>query len=62
MVEIQSANEDYDLNKLKKEGELVGGVWFLSLAQLIKFKKNYGRQKDFDDIALMEKYLKDNAI
>lgn len=62
MVEIQSANEDYDLDKLKKGGELVHGVWFLSLAQLIKFKKDYGRQKDFDDIALMEKYLKDNAI
>lgn len=57
MTEIQSGDEDYDLEKLKKDGEFIAGVWFLSLNQLIKFKRNYGRPKDFDDIVLMEKYL-----
>lgn len=60
MTEIQSDDEDYDLEKLKEEGEFIDGLWFLSLNQLIKFKKNYGRPKDFDDIALMEKYLKEH--
>ena len=60
MTETLSGNENYDLERLKKEGELINGVWFLSLNQLIKFKQDYGRPKDFDDIALMEKYLKEH--
>lgn len=58
MIGVQSGNKDYDLEDLKKEGELIEGIWFLSLKQLIQFKKNYGRPKDFDDIKLMEGYLK----
>lgn len=58
MIESQLGDEDYNLEKLKEEGELINGIWFLSLDQLIKFKRNYGRPKDFDDIALMEKYTK----
>jgi hypothetical protein len=61
MIEVQSGNKDYDLEELKKEGELIDGIWFLSLKQLIQFKKNYGRPKDFDDIKLMEGYLKDHS-
>lgn len=61
MVEIQSKDEDYDLQKLREGGELVNGIWFLSIEQLIKFKRDYGRQKDFDDIVLMENYLVKNA-
>lgn len=57
MTEIQSGDEDFDLEKLKREGECIDGIWFLSLDQLIKFKLNYGRPKDFDDIALIRKYL-----
>lgn len=62
VTEIQSGDEDYDLEKLKEEGEFIDGVWFLSLNQLIKFKRIYGRPKDFDDIALMEKYLKGSDL
>lgn len=58
MTDIQSGDEDYDLERLKKEGELINNVWFISLSQLIKLKRNYGRPKDFNDINLMEEYLK----
>jgi hypothetical protein len=61
MIDCQSGDEDLDLEALKKEGEMVRGVWFLSLKQLIKFKREYGRPKDFDDIALMEEYLKNHS-
>jgi len=62
MVEIISGDEILNLKALKKEGEEINGIWFLSLKQLIKFKKAYGRSKDFDDIALMEKYLNSKII
>lgn len=62
MIICQCGEEDLYLEDLKKEGEKVNGVWFLSLKQLIKFKREYGRQKDFDDIALMEKYLNEHTV
>lgn len=57
MTEIQLGDEDFNLEKLQKEGQLIKGIWFLSLNQLIKFKRQYGRDRDFDDISLIEKYL-----
>ncbi|MFM2357492.1 MAG: hypothetical protein RJA61_229 [Candidatus Parcubacteria bacterium] len=61
MLEVMSGDKTFDLKTLVKEGEKVQGVWFMSLSQLIFFKKEYGRQKDFDDITLMEKYIKENS-
>ncbi len=58
MTEMQSDDRDLDLEVLKKEGELINGIWFLNLQQLSNLKKEYGRPKDFDDVALIEKYLK----
>ena len=37
--------------------EIVRGVPFLSLQQLMEFKRDYGRQKDFDDVELILNYL-----
>jgi hypothetical protein len=62
MVEIQSKDEDYNLQNLKEDGELINGIWFLSIEQLIKFKKDYGRPKDFDDIVAMENYLAKHSV
>ncbi len=61
MLEITCGNEDFDLEALQKGGEKIDGMWFMSLAQLIKFKKEYGRPKDFEDIAMMEKFMKENG-
>ena len=43
---------------LMKNGETIDGLHFLSLEQLIKFKRDYGRPKDFEDIALIEEFLR----
>ena len=37
--------------------EEIEGILFCSLQQLIEFKKDYGREKDLADIALIEKFL-----
>lgn len=58
LLELGFGDEALTAKDLMKEGEFIDGFWFLSLDQLIKFKKDYGRPKDFDDIALMEKFLK----
>ena len=57
VVDMRIGDEIYDLQRLKLEGEKIDDMWFLSLKQLIDFKRVYGRQKDFDDIELIERYL-----
>lgn len=57
MLEVNCGNERFDLPALKKEGEVIDGIWFMSLSQLITFKKAYGRPKDFQDIELIQKFL-----
>lgn len=57
VVDMRIGDEIYDLERLKSEGEKIDDMWFLSLKQLIEFKRVYGRQKDFDDIEMIEKYL-----
>lgn len=48
------------LDDLKKDAEIINGIYFMSLTQLIQFKKSHGRTKDFEDIKLIEDYLKKN--
>jgi hypothetical protein len=57
MVEMNIDEKVYRLNDLTDEAMIVDGIHFLSLNQLIEFKEAYGRQKDFDDIMLIKKYL-----
>jgi len=61
LLELGFQNEAMTAIDLMKEGEVINGIPFLSLYQLIKFKKDYGRPKDFDDIALMKEYLKSDS-
>jgi hypothetical protein len=49
-----------ETQNLINNAEIINGIPFLSLPELIKFKTALGRQKDFDDIKLIEKYLKNN--
>ena len=39
---------------------VVDGVPFLNMEELKKFKRAFGRQKDYDDIALLDAYLLSN--
>jgi len=50
-----------DTNLLIKEADMINGYPFIQLTEFIKFKKELGRPKDFDDIKLMEEYIMKNS-
>lgn len=58
MLELGFDEEVMTATDLMKEGEIIDGIHFLSLEQLMKYKREYGRPKDFEDIALIENFLK----
>jgi len=47
-----------DLKTVMKRAELIDGIRFMLLKDLITLKKKMGRQKDFKDIKLIEDYLR----
>lgn len=52
-----------DTDSLIKNADIINGFPFIQLEEFIKFKRELGREKDFEDIKLMEEYLdkiKDN--
>jgi len=50
-----------DTRYLIESADLIIGFPFIKLEEFIKFKRELGREKDFDDIKLMEVYLKNNS-
>lgn len=60
--DIEMINEwkpgNWDTETLIREAELIDGVPYVRLEEVMKWKAIYGRQKDLDDIALLEEYLK----
>lgn len=50
-----------DTKKLIKSADMIKGYPFLKIKEFIKFKKELGRPKDFEDIKLMKEYLKKKA-
>ncbi len=50
-----------ETNNLIAEAEMIQGIPFLKLDDLVIFKKELGREKDIQDIALIEKYLKEEV-
>lgn len=56
-IEITLEDHSLDVQQLLTRGEIIRGVPFLSLAQLLLFKRLYGRPKDFEDIALIERWI-----
>lgn len=49
-----------DIEAVIKNAEVINGIPFMRLEELIKFKTALGREKDLKDIELIEKYLKNN--
>lgn len=51
--------KDYDPNILKiiSEADIISGIPFIRLEEVIAWKKAYGREKDLEDIKLIENYL-----
>lgn len=50
-------DEAQDVYKMIGEAEMIEGIPFMTLPQLLKMKQSLGRQKDLDDIKLINKYL-----
>lgn len=57
-IEIFSSAYYINIKLAIKRGEVIGGVRFLSLEDLIKWKNKMGRKKDLKDLKLIEKYKK----
>lgn len=48
-----------DNDKLIANADVINGIAFIQLNDLVKFKKSLSRPKDLEDIALIEKYLEE---
>lgn len=59
---LYSENIDIFENWIEDTVEIIGGVPVVSIDGLIKMKKKLGRQKDLEDIALIEKIRKNGDI
>jgi FlaA1/EpsC-like NDP-sugar epimerase len=46
------------LEEAIKTADIINGYPFLNILETIKFKKSLGREKDYDDIRLINEYLK----
>ncbi len=62
--EIEACKEwgpgEWDINKLIQEAEIIDGLPFVRLEEVLKWKKTYNRDKDKKDIKLIEEYLNKN--
>ncbi|HIH25939.1 hypothetical protein J4476_04995 [Candidatus Woesearchaeota archaeon] len=47
---------EWDINKLIKESEIIDGLPFVRLKEVLKWKKISNRDKDKKDIEILEKY------
>ncbi|MFV1917075.1 MAG: hypothetical protein ACC618_01105 [Patescibacteria group bacterium] len=45
-----------------KNAERIDGIRFVRLSDVKKFKKKVGRKKDFEDIKLIDSYLKSGSL
>jgi len=54
---VWCGNYKPDTDNLTKNAEIINGVPFMPLEELVKFKTALGREKDLKDIALIRKYL-----
>lgn len=52
---------DWDINSLIKDAEIIDGLPFVQLHEVLKWKKLLGREKDFSDIKLINNFLKEKT-
>jgi hypothetical protein len=46
-----------DIHELIQGADLVDGIPFVKLQKVLEWKERYGRPKDWDDVALIKKYM-----
>lgn len=49
---------EWDERKLIKEAEIIDGLPFVKLKEVIRWKKIKGRKKDLKDVEMIEKFLR----
>lgn len=54
-------NYEPDITMVIKEADIINGISFMNLHELVKFKKALGREKDLVDVGLVEEYLNNNG-
>ena len=57
-LDVNYGNYNPKTQDLIRNAEIINGIPFLRLEDLIKFKKEYNREKDIQDIQLIERHLK----
>lgn len=50
----------WDIKKLIQEAEIIEGLPFVRMGQVLKWKKFIARKKDLEDVELIENYLKNS--
>jgi hypothetical protein len=50
----------WDIIELIKESEIIKGLPFIKLEQLLKWKKFFAKEKDLKDVEIIEKFLSTN--
>jgi hypothetical protein len=58
-VQLSRKTGGIPASELIKDAEIIEGIPFITLETLIDFKQEYGRPKDFEDIKIIERYLKE---
>jgi predicted nucleotidyltransferase len=48
---------EWDIDELIKTADVIDGLPFVSLANVLQWKKMFGREKDLADVKEVEKYL-----
>ncbi len=56
---VSCKNYEPDITKVIKEADIINGIPFMNLYELVKFKKALGREKDLADVRLVEEHLKE---
>lgn len=59
-IQISRKTGGISAKELLKDAEIIEDIPFISLENLIDFKQEYGRPKDFEDIEIIKNYLRNN--
>lgn len=51
-----------DIKKVIADADIIDGLRFVRLKDLLRWKRKMGRQKDFEDIKLIKNYLKNRRV
>lgn len=60
-LDVNCGDFNPTLKELLQRADIIEGITFVSLKDVIKFKQSYNKPKHWEDIKIIEKYLKENS-